>query len=101
MQASSTRLEKLPGYEKLSEGPTKINSINAYEFRFSGLSENTEKGDINYWGRIIFVPPGVEGHKNGLTLTILTSSLAPELEGIDDVGIKGELPVILESFRLK
>jgi hypothetical protein len=101
VQASSTRLEKLPGYEKLSEGPTKVNSMNAYEFRFSGLSEGTEKGDVNYWGRIIFLPPGVEGHKNGLTLTILTSSLAPELEGIDDVGVKGELPVILESFRLK
>lgn len=101
VQATSARLEKLPGYEKLSEGPTKVNSMNAYEFSFKGLSQDTEKGDITFWGRIIFLPPGVEGRNNGVTLTILTSSLAPELQGIEDVGVKGELPVILESFRLK
>lgn len=100
-EATSARLKNLPGYEKLSEGPTKVNSMNAYEFRFKGLTKNTEKGDITFWGRIIFLPPGVEGRKNGLQLTILTSSLAEELTGIEDVGVKGELPVILESFRLK
>jgi hypothetical protein len=98
---ASTNLSKLPGYEKLSEGPTKVNSMNAYEITFKGLSENTDKGDVTYWGRVIFLPPGVEGRKTGLQLTILTSSLATELEGIEDVGVKGELPVILESFRLK
>ncbi len=101
VEATSTRLKNLPGYEKLSEGPTKVNSMNAYEFRFKGLTKNTEKGDITFWGRIIFLPPGVEGQKNGLQLTILTSSLAEELAGIEDVGVKGELPVVLESFRLK
>jgi hypothetical protein len=101
VKATSAKLEKLSGYEKLSEGPTKINSMDAYEFNFKGLTKNTEKGDITFWGRIVFLPPGVEGRKNGLQLTILTSSLAPELKSIDDVGVKGELPVILESFRLK
>ncbi|MDX6694869.1 MAG: hypothetical protein QOF02_2472 [Blastocatellia bacterium] len=101
VEAASANLAKLPGYEKLSEGPTKVNSMNAYEVAFKGLTKNTEKGDINYWGRVIFLPPGVAGQKNGLQLTLLTSSLAPELEGIKDVGVKGELPVILESFRLK
>lgn len=101
VEAKSAGVSKLPGYEKLSEGPTKINSMNAYQFSFKGLTKNTDKGDITFWGRIIFLPPGVEGQKNGLQLTILTSSLAPELESIDDVGVKGELPVLLDSFRLK
>lgn len=101
VSAANANLAKLPGYEKLSEGPTKVNSMDAYEITFEAVSENTSKGEITYWGRVIFLPPGVEGQKNGLQLTILTSSLAPELTGVEDVGVKGQLPVILDSFRLK
>jgi hypothetical protein len=91
--------KSLPEYRKVSEGPTKINSMDGYEFRFESLSRGTSKGDIRLWGRVIFLPPGVEGEKTGATLSMLTTSLAPELSGVDDVGAKGELPVILESFR--
>lgn len=101
VKTAGANLAKLPGYEKLSEGPTKVNSMDAYEITFKGLSKDPEKGDIDYWGRVIFLPPGVEGQKNGLKLTLLTSSLAPELEGIDDVGVKGGLKTILDSLRLK
>ena len=47
---------------------------------------------------MIFVPPA-DGGKNGVTLLMLATSLAPELKTIDDVGVKGELPMMLESFR--
>jgi hypothetical protein len=30
---------------------------------------------------------------------MLATSLAPELKNVDDVGVKGELPMLLESFR--
>ena len=96
----SASLAKLfPGYHKVSEGPTKINSMDAYEFRWAGLSNGTEKGDLQLWGRVVFVPTGVAGDKSGATLTMFSTSLAPELSGVDDVGEKGEMPVILESFR--
>lgn len=88
-----------PEYRKVSEGPTKINSRDAYEFRFVSLSKGTEKGDIQLWGRVIFLPPGVQGQTAGATLLMLATSLAPELAGVEDVGQKGEMPVILESFR--
>ena len=88
-----------PGYQKVSEGPTKINSLDGYEFRFTSVSKGTEKGDINLWGRVVFLPPGVEGNQNGATIIMLATSLAPELSGVSDVGEKGEMPVILESFR--
>ncbi len=88
-----------PEYRKVSEGPTKINSLDAYEFRFVSVSKGTEKGDIDLWGRVIFLPPGVSGEQTGATLILLATSLAPELSGVDDVGEKGEMPVILESFR--
>jgi hypothetical protein len=89
-----------PEYHKVSEGPTKINSMDAYEFRWAGVSKGTEKGDLQLWGRVVFLPTGVEGDKSGATLTMFATSLAPELLGVEDVGEKGEMPVILESFRV-
>jgi hypothetical protein len=88
-----------PEYRKRSEGPTKINSLDAYEFRFVSMSRGSEKGDIELWGRVVFLPTGVSGDNNGATLIMLATSLAPELSGVEDVGTKGEMPVILDSFR--
>ena len=88
-----------PEYRKVSEGPTKVNSLDAYEFRFVSVSRGTEKGDIELWGRVVFLPTGVAGDPTGATLIMLATSLAPELSGVEDVGTKGEMPVILDSFR--
>ncbi len=88
-----------PEYRKVSEGPTRINSLDGYEFRFVSLSKGTEKGDLQVWGRVIFLPTGIEGQTAGATLIMLATSLAPEMSGVEDVGEKGEMPVILESFR--
>jgi len=88
-----------PEYEKVSEGPTKINSMDAYEFRWKGLSKGTEKGDIQLWGRVVFLPTGNEGDTSGATLLMFATSLAGELSSVEDVGVRGEMPVILDSFR--
>ena len=95
----SAQFEKtFPGYTKVSERETKVGVYDAYEFRFEGMSRNTSKGDLKIWGRLIFLPP-VDGGKNGVTLLMLATSLAPELKSVDDVGVKGELPMMLASFR--
>ena len=96
---SANLANSFPQYRKVSEGPTRINSRDAYEFRFVSLSTGTEKGDIQVWGRVVFLPTGVQGETAGATLIMLATSLAPELTGVQDVGQKGEMPVILESFR--
>lgn len=96
----STALSKIfPEYRKVSEGLTKINSMQGYEFRWEGFSKGTEKGDLHLWGRVVFLPTGTEGDTSGATLAMLCTSLAPELSSVADVGEKGEAPVILESFR--
>jgi len=87
-----------PEYRKVSEGPIKVGSYDAYELRFESTSRGTDKGDLTIWGREIFFAPR-EGEKTGVKLLILTTSLAPELKSMDDVGVKGELPMLLESFR--
>lgn len=96
----SANLSKgFPEYRKVSEGPTKVNSLDGYEFRFVSLSKGTEKGDIQVWGRVVFLPAGSEGQTAGATIIMLATSLAPELSGVADVGDKGQMQVILESFR--
>jgi hypothetical protein len=89
-----------PEYEKVSEGDTEINSHAGYEFRFQSVARGTDRGDITYWGRVIFLPPGVEGEKNGLVLLMFTTSVAADLNGVGDVGKKGELAMIMDTFRL-
>lgn len=89
----------IPDYKKVSEGPTKVNSMQAYEFRWEGLSKGTERGDLNLWGRVIFLPTGNDGDTTGATLTLLCTSLAGDLSSVEDVGERGQAPVILESFR--
>jgi hypothetical protein len=100
VEALSKTLEsRFPEYRKVSSGPTKVNSLDGYEFRFTSVSKGTEKGDIQIWGRVIFLPTGVAGEQAGATLIMLATSLAPELASVDDVGAKGQMPVILDSFR--
>ena len=88
-----------PGYRKVSDGPTKVNSMEGYEFRWEGLTTMEDRGDVKLWGRVIFVPTGKEGDTTGATLSMFTTSLAPELSSVEDVGAKGQAPLILDSFR--
>ena len=95
----SSKFEKTIGdYRKVSENERKVGPYDGYEFRFEGLSQMTDKGQFKIWGAAIFLPP-VDGGKNGVTLLMLATSLAPELKSVNDVGVKGDLPMMLESFR--
>jgi hypothetical protein len=98
LNAQFARNPNFSNYRKVSEGPVSVGVYKGYEFKFESESRNTEKGDIKIWGRVIFLPP-VDGGKSGVTLLMLATDLAPELKSINDVGVKGELPMILESFR--
>jgi hypothetical protein len=82
-----------PAYRKVSEGQTKVNSYDAYEFRFQSVAD-----DVTTWGRVIFLPP--PSGTNGATLFMLATSEQPDVASAADVGVKGELPLVLESFRL-
>jgi hypothetical protein len=96
---SGSLAQAFEDYRKVSEGPTKVNSLDAYEFRWEGLAKGTEKGDVHLWGRVVFLPTGKDGDTTGATLAMLSTSLAPELSSVEDIGQKGEAKVILDSFR--
>ncbi len=90
--------KQFPNYRKVSEGATKIGAYEGYEFKFTAKKEGTPRGDITLYGRVVALPPPA-GQTKGVALVMLTTNLAPEIESVDDVGVKGELPVILDSFR--
>jgi hypothetical protein len=84
---------QFPNYKKASEGETRIGPYDGYEFRFTA-----EKNGVEFWGRVAILPPPA-GQTKGVALVMIASNRAPELSGVEDVGEKGELPVILNSFR--
>jgi hypothetical protein len=84
-----------PEYKKVSEGATKVAGLDAYEFRFSGHSKRAKELDI--WGRAVLLPSAAD--RKGVVLIMLATSASPDVHSIDDVGEKGELPLILNSFK--
>ncbi|HQZ97288.1 MAG TPA: hypothetical protein PLP21_13280, partial [Pyrinomonadaceae bacterium] len=62
-----------------------------------GTSENGEK--LIVWGRRLFIPAARLGVRNGFEITMLATSLAENVRSVDDIGVKGELAAILDTFE--
>jgi hypothetical protein len=98
---SSNNLSKgFPNYQKISEGPTQIGQYSGYEYRFKARVDASPKGPITFWGRCVMVLPNGPGQR-GAFLIMLATGLAPEYSSEKDIGVKGELPLILNTFQLK
>lgn len=91
--------KSLPNFEEVSHGETTVNSYKGYEVRFKGEAKNTVKGDLRYWGRVILLPPGSETEKGGVAIVMLATSLAEDVSSAADVGDKGGMALMLNSFR--
>jgi ketosteroid isomerase-like protein len=99
-QLSSQFAAGFPGYRKVSEGPARVGSYEGYEFRFTSRLRDPQGKNIDLYGRAVMLPSGSTAQRNGVALIMLATSLAPEIKSVNDVGVRGELPVILESFRM-
>ena len=51
------------------------------------------------WGRRLFIPVERAGIRDGFEITMVATSASEEVRGVDDVGIRGELAAILNSFE--
>ena len=88
---------KLKNYKIVSQGTSRIGAYKAYETRFQGTAQGGD-GPITIWGRSAVVPmPSRPGR--GVLIFMLATSKAPELRGSQDIGVKGQMPPILRSFR--
>ena len=91
----------IPNYQTMSAGETKINGgWRAYEVKFQGGGKitNGEKRLI-VWGRRLWIPAARPGTKNGFVVTMLATSLSPEINSVNDVGVKGDLGTVFGTFE--
>lgn len=101
VQDSNKKLSQIvSNYRLVSEGEQLINNgWKAYEMKFEGSGTTANGEKINLWGKRLFVPAARPGIKSGFVITMLATSLSPDVKSVDDVGIKGETARILETFE--
>ena len=89
----------VPTYVKVAEGNTTIGRYKGYELRFVGTAAKYTPREVRLWGRIVVIPD-FDGGKNGVLLILVASGHSSEVKGQPDLGEKGELPIILSTFKL-
>lgn len=99
-ETNRTLTKILPNYQVISEGKRMINNgWQAYEIKFQGTGKTARGEEITIWGRRLFIPAAIRGMKNGYVVTMLATSLSNDVKSVEDVGVKGELATILETFE--
>lgn len=103
VEKSNQDLKKSFGetYQIISEGETTIQNgrWKVYEVKFQGMSENGSGEKVTIWGRRLWLPVQNAGKQSGFVITLLATSLSDEVSGVNEVGVKGELANVLETFE--
>lgn len=92
----------LPNFQVISQRETTIQMgrWRAYEVKFQGGGSTSDgAGRLIVWGRRLWIPVQKEGMKSGFIITMLVTSLSPQVKSVDDVGEVGALATILETFE--
>jgi hypothetical protein len=82
--------------KKVGEGATKVGSYDGWEGLFTSTTGDEDK-KVTVYTRVILLP-NADGTK-GVTLLMMGTSLCPDLSAPEDLGKKGELQGVLESFK--
>ncbi len=102
LEKSNNDLKKALGnYQIISQGETNIQNgrWQAFEVKFESLGTAPNGEKITLWGRRLWIPAQMTGLKNGYVITMLATSLSKDVKSVEDVGVKGELSNILETFE--
>ena len=86
------------GYKRVDIGPATVAGQFAQQLRFTA-SPMVNGKPLNMFGRGAMVP-GPAGSKLGVVLVMLATDSGGEFHSVDDVGVKGQLPIILRSFKI-
>ena len=69
-----------------------------FEMTFQSSGESNGQ-TVTLWGRRFWLPTQNQTLQTGFVVTMLATSLSPDIKGVDDVGNKGDLADILETFE--
>lgn len=83
-------------FRKVREGPGRIGSYNAHEALYDGNVE-VDGQRVDVFIRAAFIP-APDGQR-GVSMMMIGTSHSPDLKQAEDLGTKGELPVVLGSFK--
>ncbi len=99
-ETNETLKKLIPNYQMVSEGDINVNGDwRAYEVKFQGSGTAANGDRLVVWGRRLFIPAARPGVRDGFEITMLATSLADNVQSVDDVGVRGELAQVLFTFE--
>ena len=87
-----------PKFKVTSEGECKLGEATGYEIRFTSEVDVEKLGKVELYMWMLFLKNPNGGNK-GAAVMCMGTNKAPELKSEKDLGIKGDLPAILKSFK--
>ena len=86
-----------PNYQKVADQASRIDGIDSPGFLFQARID-APSGPVRFYGRALAVPVG---DANGILIIMFASDLAEGVDSPEDVGEKGRMPVIMETFDIQ
>jgi hypothetical protein len=83
-------------FRKVTEGPTRIGEYDAHHAVYDGWVEVDGKR-VGVFVRAAFIPQ--PGGNRGVSMMMIGTTINPALTEAADLGAKGELPIVLQSFK--
>lgn len=87
-----------PGYREVSQFEEEVSGYKGRAMIFESELKGTPRGDVKIFGKLVLVRK--PGATKGVTIIMLATTADPEIKTVYDVGVKGDLPGLIQSFKL-
>ncbi len=92
--------QNFPNYQKVYEGSSTLSGFEGHELQFESTVQRAGGDDLKIYGRALLVSSKGTGLQNGVTFIMLGTSASSDIRSPQDLGVKGEMPIILNTFKL-
>jgi hypothetical protein len=87
-----------PGYREVSQFEEEVSGYKGRAMIFESELKGTPRGDVKIFGKVLLVRK--PGATKGVTIIMLATTEDPQIKTVHDVGVTGDLPGIVQSFKL-